>query len=400
MIIKNMNKLLFIAALSVSVNASAEWSIIGLGTLGGISSTATGINDSGQVSGTYRSNDGKSHAFSTGANGIGAFDLGTLGGSLSVAEDINNSGKVTGASYITGDALWAIDVPAFHAYLTGENGIGMNDLGGPLSYGMDVNNSGVVVGQSAFDSKYVHGFITANNGSDMKDMGTLGGNQSSALGVNDSGQVVGWSSISTKNDIYHAFITGADGNGMIDLGTLGGESSVATDINSSGQTVGSSDDAFGNTRAFVTGPNGFGMTDLGTFGGISSWATGINDAGQVVGSAYTPGTEIHAFVFNNGVMVDLSLLEPIVSAGWTNLQATEINNFGQIVGEGTLNGVRQGFLISGADQEDFYLTYVPPKYDTPTTSIPEPSTYVMLLAGLGLVGFSLKHQTKSSRVNA
>ncbi|MXS82254.1 HAF repeat-containing PEP-CTERM protein [Nitrosomonas oligotropha] len=384
-----------ILSASISMPINAEWSIYGLGTLGGVYSEAARINDSGQVVGLYYTDDGKFHAFSTKANGLDIFDLGTLGGTISVANGINNLGQVAGASYIAGDEIFMEGVPTYHAFLTGNNGVGMTDLGGLLSYAMNVNNNGNVVGQAIFGSGgYTHSFITGTNGLGMIDMGTLGGNSSSGISVNDLGQVVGWSNTNINNGrLYHAFVTDADGKNMTDLGTLGGLTSFAADINNSGQVVGISQNDNDRDRAFMTAANSTSMIDLGTFGGSSSRALGINDAGQVVGNAYIPGdTSEHAFVYSDGVMVDLSLLDAVVAAGWTSLQALDINNNGQIVGIGMLGGIRQAFLLSGADQEDFFRTYVPPTYppSIPVPEVPEPHTYAMLLAGLGLVGFRKK----------
>ncbi len=388
-------------ALSVSTASHAGWSIYGLGTLGGISSAATGINESGQISGTFYLSSGVSHAFTTGADGASMRDLGTLGGTLSLGSAINNSGQVVGASYITGDVIGISGGPTYHAFLTGNDGIGMVDLGGPLSYAMDLNNDGKVVGQATFGTNYVHSFITGSNGVGMTDMGTLGGNKSSALGINDSGQVVGWSEIKVGSNVYHAFITGPNGVGMTDLDTFENRNSLASDINNNGIVVGGFDSGDGN-RAFVTGVDGIGMVDLGTFGGRNSFAIAINDYNQVVGSAMIPGNaggNYHGFIYSNDVMVDLDMLEPVISAGWTNLSPLDINNNGQIVGEGLLNGVRQAFLLSGADDEDFFLSYVPPKYEIPTLPVPEPSVYAMLLLGLVMLGFTAHCKKESASFN-
>ena len=112
-----------------------------LGTLGGSSSAAYGINDSGQVVGFSRTASGPHHAFLWTTDG-GMQDLGTLGGSNSYAYGINDSGQVVGFSYTaSGD---------YHAFLW-----------------------------------------TADGG--MQDIGTLGGSNSDAYGINDSGQIVGFS---------------------------------------------------------------------------------------------------------------------------------------------------------------------------------------------------------------
>src|SRR5437660_7681384 len=89
------------------------------------------------------------------------------------------------------------------------------------------------------------------------------------------------------------------------------------------------------------------MTDLGTLGG-SSYAYGINDSGTIVGYSWTPNSDHpHAFVYLNGMMIDLNSLIPS-GAGWELLEAYGINNGGQIVGEGLLNGQSHAFRLDPA----------------------------------------------------
>ncbi len=369
-----------ISATSIPATVSADWSITSLGTLGTPSSVAKDINNSGRVAGYL--NEG-AKAFVTEANGAGMTEL--LGGTVQ-AFGINDSGQVTGHNRYS------------HAFITDANGTNITDLGTlggtSLSYssgysvGSAINSSGQVAGYSYVDSNYkTHAFITSANGVDMTDLGTLGGRESYATDINDSGQVVGYSN-PLSSGILHAFITGPNGIGMADLGTLGGYYSYATGINNSGQVTGFSTTVTGgdsNYIAFITDANGANMTSLGTLGGARSWATGINESGQVVGWSDTTTEFAHGFFYSNGVMIDLMQLAPVIAAGWSSLQPEAINDLGQIVGFGSLDGGIhiQAFLLS-----PFAIS-----------PVPEPHTNVMLLAGLGLLGFMARRRKVINVIN-
>ena len=379
---------IFLAAIGMaafSASVHANWSITGLGSLGGDISFARGINDNGQVVGYAYTSSGDRHAFMTGANGVGMVDLGTLGGSESLSTSINDAGQVVGQAALT------LDNPmGYHAFLAGPQGASIHDLGSlgkDYSSASGINNSGQVVGHvgvfsgSPFD---YHAFVTGSNGVGMKDLGTLGGTDSFATAINDAGTVIGASFTDTGST--HAFLVRADGVGMTDLGTLGDDYSYAIGINGSGQIVGESL-AKGSVlpHAFITGQDGNKMLDLGTLGGRYSSATGINDAGEAVGvsTVLNGGGNFDAFIYSHGGITDLSQLDAVIGGGWTNLFVSDINNHGQIVGYG---------LDSQGRTEAFLLSYTPDTVFHPQPifiplPVPEPETYLMWLVGLGLLGW-------------
>lgn len=364
----------------ISTNANAEWSIYGLGTLGGTSSFAQDINNSGQVVGSsYMPGNAIARAFITGPNGSGMTAIEALG-YWSRAHGINDIGQVTGFSPIDSSGEFV------HAFITGPNGVGITDIGAmnksysssydasdsdylEASLAVDINESGQVVGQDGLGYPYggrADAFMTGPNGTGITRLPDIPEpSYSGASAINDSGQVVGTVSNTTytRSD---AFITGANGVGITFI-DIPGDHDEVTSINNLGQVVGSYSGSGGH-HAFVTGSNGIGITDLGNLGGNWSQASDINEFGKIIGSSMTADGSIHSFFFSDGKMIDLSILPEVVNAGFTNIRVTAINDHGQIVGTGNLDGYSQAFLLS-------------------PFPVPEPQTYAMLLAGLGLLGF-------------
>ncbi len=82
--------------------------------------------------------------------------------------------------------------------------------------------------------------------------------------------------------------------------------------------------------------NGNIATDLGTLGFGYSQANGINNLGAVVGwaaGANYSGT--HATIWSGGTITDLNtfLDASAVNAGWSLVQALDINDQGVVVGD-------------------------------------------------------------------
>jgi probable HAF family extracellular repeat protein len=271
----------------------------------------------------------------------------------------------------------------------------LGSLGGGynLDYGYSsasrINKSGEIVGGSSTAGGFIHAFSWKNG--TMTDLGTLGGNDSSANDINDSGEIVGNSS--TADGKVRAF-SWKNGT-MTDLGTLGGNDSSANDINDSGEIVGNSSTADGNNRAFLW-KNGI-MTDLLPFSGLSSDISHINDAGQMLGryEYYPLESGYGSFLGENGKAVDLSnLIAP--NSGWYNLYGTKINNKGQIIGQGIFQGEYRAFFMNPTDQiiDPELITGLEPE------PIPEPSTVIGSLLGLGTLATTARRRFKRSKAKS
>ena len=287
---------------------AAAQSITDLGTL-----LPAAINASGQIV-------GGSILYS---NGV-VTNLGALpGDTLSQATAINASGQVAGLSYIAGNAYG-------HAFLySGGVMTDLGTLGGSYSQASGINASGHVVGSAYTRGGFQHAFLYS--GGVMTDLGTLGGSYSQASGINASGQVVGSSTLAGAA-LSHAFLY--SGGVMTDLGAPSGSQSWAFGINDIGQVVGNTNEA----DAFIY--SGGVMTDLGP-----GSANGINASGQVVGFAYPAGGLHYAFLYSNGLMTDLNSLLA-ANPGWALWEADAINDSGQIVGLGIIDGTFHGFLLN------------------------------------------------------
>ncbi|HRB97013.1 MAG TPA: PEP-CTERM sorting domain-containing protein [Nitrosomonas sp.] len=391
-----------ISMASIPAVGQAGWSIVDLSNnVGGRYGKVIDLNDSGQVIGVFEDSDRNAHPFITGSDGFGMTGLDTLGRDNFTPMGINNSGQVVSMMYNA-------DYGSPHTVITGSNGVGATDLGslGGHFYAWTrggINDSGQLAGQFGSGGEE-HAFITGPNGVGFTDLGALpGGYISIVNAVNNSGQVVG-SSYTTNGWngwalTTHAFITGPNGVGMTDPGTLGtAYRSDAADLNDSGQVVGQfgSSTGFG---AFITGTNGVGMTDLGTLGGLHSNATGINDSGEVVGRGQAADGDFHAFLFSHGGMTDLNLLDVMVATGWMDIEVLDINNNGQILGNAydANTSTDHGFLLSYTPDTIFDpQPYVPSSPIVPISPIPEPQTYAMLLAGLGLIGFMARRRKETA----
>ena len=292
------------------VPATWLFRVTDLGTLGGTTSAANAVNDSGQVVGrAWLPGDDHWHAFRW--TGGSLIDLGTLGGEDSEARDINSQGRIVGTAQ---DALGTDRAFLYYNNQMHDIGVLPGEIGAEAEA---INSAGQIVGMSGTPFLY--------DGT-MHELPTPGGG-GGAQAINSSGQVAGWFWLTAGSEA-HAF------RGTVaaatDLGANGGTGSNAMGINDDGDVVGYYIDG-AHKRLFIY-RNG-AMTNIGTLGGASGQAHAINNAGVVVGIDSTGTNGSHAFLWD-GTMHDLNDLLDAASQGWMLFRASDINNHHVIVGQG------------------------------------------------------------------
>ncbi len=332
--------------------AAPVYRIVDLGTLGGDSSEAAGINLFGDVVGTSALANGKPHAFLYRAGRM--VDLGTLtGGSENYGTAIADSGVIVGYSGINHypyiaefrhqGFIWQEgtmrEVDALYCYCSSNRRYGDSRT-------LAVNNAGTAVGWSRAGgfATPTHAFRFQNGrledvgapqpGEDQRGANGLGF-YSTAWGINDLGEITGVVD-------GHTFLM-RDGVRQ-NLGVPPGFArSEGRAINGKGQVVGITVTASGMSRGF--------LWDLGTMRGLEPWpgdvsseARAVNIYSDVVGrSGNADFSTSRAMLWRSAVRVDLHTW--VSDNSWTLQVATAINNAGQIVGTGRHNGHTRAFLL-------------------------------------------------------
>jgi probable HAF family extracellular repeat protein len=326
----------------MSTMAAPTYTITDLGTLpGGSQSVAHGINALGWVVGTADTANGDFHAFL--AVGGPLLDLGTLGGKTSTATSLNAAGQVVGKSETAAGVIRAFLYTAHTMTDLGTLG-GHNSVLHSFARGAG-DRAAPAVGSAGNTAGAMRAALF-NNGP-LQDLGDLlGGPNSFATAANVAGLVVGGAE--TPTQARHAFLASISAGVVQDLGTLGGRESSATGVNTAGQVIGNSGIPGGAIHAFLH--TGSGLQDLGTLGGPNSFAKAINSAGQIVGKSRDASGLTRAFLAQGapgGSMQNLNQLVP-AGSGWELIEATDINDAGQIVGYGRFQGRIRAFLLTPA----------------------------------------------------
>jgi probable HAF family extracellular repeat protein len=326
--------ILLLGALAVSAQAqSPQYTVVDLGLF-----SPRAINDSDQVIGSAEINNRQEAVLF--ADGVFTI-LRPPGASSAEAYGINNRGEVVGFSLFCDLINNQCQNSRTRAFVYSKSGYTiLGTLGGRDSLAFAINDFGQVTGYSDTAQSQRHAFIYKDG--TFTDIGASSGAETMPASINASGQVVGFASSNTSN--RGAFL---HNNGSFLFFEVRG---FASDINNHADVVGGisgNDDGTGRAFFFSGGVE----QDLGTLNGsIYALAKGINNLGQVVGeSGIGPifSTNQKAFVYSGGVMQDLNTLVTDVP-GRVLRSAVDINDAGQILVEGTVNGSDQhhGFLLT------------------------------------------------------
>jgi len=322
---------LLAAIFSAPLGNAQRYTITNLGALPSHgSSAASGINASGQVVGVSGISECRpggrcgraflwipepAYGLPAGMNDLG-IDV------LSVAA-INSSGSIVGSmgSPPTG-FLWTEGV--IRPLLPPDGG---------QAWANDINDSGSVVGTYTGDPDWTLPFLFSGDQFYRLEV-SLGWGDAEALGINEGGVVVG--SICTQWGCDYRGTSKAVywiGGGIGFLDSLDHTNARAFGINDLLTAVGS----VGSYPTYSAAVRWTGLGAPQSLGGRVGYARAINNLGQVAAGAF--------LWEEGGEIIDLHGLIP-PDSGWSLLSASAINDAGQIVGDGVIDGQTRAFLLT------------------------------------------------------
>jgi len=343
---------------------------------------AFGLNNHGDVVGGAQ--DGFYQAYTRHADG--SYEaLGGLGGNRSTAVAISDNGTIagqgrTGSTGATstpfvryGDApLMPVALPA----------------GGGNAIVSGVTDAGVVAGQFTQPQAQFLAIVgfrwSAANG--LETLTPVLPNQGfEVAGVNASGTVVG----STLEEDRRAFRWNTDGSVDWLADSTAFDSAAASDINDAGLIAGNVESVVGNklVGSLAIWGDDAQLYRTATMDGWDFYAAqAINNGGDVVGYAARPipypdgsylGDESIALLWRDGeAPIDLNTLIDLPGLKLQN--AFDINDHGQIIANGFVDGVRFDVLL------------------TPDSGgVPEPASWAMMIAGFALAGAAARSRRRT-----
>ncbi|MET3121475.1 hypothetical protein AAKU67_001059 [Oxalobacteraceae bacterium GrIS 2.11] len=323
---------LFASVMTVAGHANAQYALTNLGQ-----GTAYAVNDLGTVVGSTTSSTGFAQATEWHDSSI-TYLFGASNENVS-AVSINDSNQVVGTAYDPGTKT--------------SNALEWTGSNSPValpSFAMSanansINNAGQIAGTIFF---YGVPQAVVWNGHAVTFLAP-GAANSTANGINNQGTVAGAAAAGgvTWQSVGAGITNANDGN----------QFSSVTEVNSQGVAIGHS-------------ANGSYIFKNGLASAFNGNLTSINDNGLMTGSIAGTG----AILYDGNTITNLNnyVTPSEKAAGWVLESASYISNAGYVVGSmnNTITGQSAAFELS------------------PVSAVPEPGGYMMLLAGLGLLGFT------------
>ena len=186
-----------------------------------LTGAALDINDSGAIVGYYEDSSGQEHGF---IDTAGHFTpLTDPGAYWTEATGINNNGEVVGS--------FANSTGAYGFIYNGQY-VALSVPGSSYTYAQGINDTGVVVGYYD-NNNYADAFVYSGAGVPIATFSAPGAYDTYAMGINNSGWIVGYY---YANDAEHGFL---DVNGTFsNIDVPGATSTYVTGISNDGQIVG------------------------------------------------------------------------------------------------------------------------------------------------------------------
>lgn len=390
--------LLMLLTLFSGLNTQAQnrkqprYTVTDLGTLGGTYSYGFGINNAGVVSGaaaTATQTDGIAQTAFAWERHLGLINLGTLGGkacpecsSSAGGPNVNDVFPIfseTAEADPKGEdfcefgthrqclaAIWKDGrLRALPNFKGGNNGQAQwtNDRGQTVGLAENDVEDDSCATATPFQALRFEAAMWEQDGKIRELRPLQGDTVGYAFGLNNRGQAVGVTGqcsntrvppITPGSNAPHGVVWQEDGT-PINLGSLGGGGfTIPSDINENGVVAGASLYTDGTIHPFFW-TRERGMKDLGSFPG--AFLTGIpcchtlNNKGDAVGLTVDGTTfNMRAVLFHDGKPYDLNTLIS-ADSGWALQFAGSINDRGEIVGWGTINGNTHAFLAKPCDYD-------------------------------------------------
>jgi uncharacterized membrane protein len=324
-----------------------------------------GVNNQGQIAGTYSDADDRTHGFVLDDGVYTTVDTPETPGNTQVY-DIDDRGRLVGASGHVSYGYLAdgrgrpieLDAPAVASdtFPTGINNrgeiVGSSDRGGARSYhgfvrdrrgrfrridvlgakgtaATRINDLGEIVGyysdtnDNPNTADDIRGFLLDRRGR-LARIDVPGATATQPLGINNQGEIAG--AYADAAGTAHGFLRTRDGE-LTTIDVPDALVTVVLDINDRGQMVGIYLDGDGRLRGFRRDRSGE-ITTIDAPGAVQTRVRGINNRGQIAIDTVDAQLVHHSFLFDRGRFTEI---RPRGAAGNGSL-ATDVDDRGRVLG--------------------------------------------------------------------